>query len=421
MKWLQKSLQQENKIRWGFVFLLPLIMLFSCTVWTVIFSQFNQDYQELLEVIPVSMHSVEDADYKGEIRENRNPTIKLSILADIIRDDYKFYADANSRIANIFNKLSLPIPTATLPIGEKTEDEIQEENQLTTATPILPTQTKTLSKTSISQRTPTATLMATSTDYQASPSATNTPHSYIIPSASATKTINPTNTKIPAITPTQSPTLRPTRTQRENPFLTPSSTPSLTPTVSPTSTTINTSTSTPTPTSTSTPTATNFPTSTPVHTATNTPTGTPTPTNTLTPTSTDTQSSCIPPITDDGELPEGFVQAINPADNSTGYPISRNTIVITFNQQMPTSGGGSVEKSNSYKINVVGNVNQAISILSAVYNATAKTVTLTFDTSDSEWITSTWYEIGIRSGIHNLCGTPQSVKITTIFQTETTP
>jgi hypothetical protein len=425
MNTVQSSSKLEKKYRWGWVFLLPLFLIFSCTVWTVIITQLNQENQDTLEFIPVSMHSVEDADYSGETRELRNPTIKLSILSDIIRDDNQFLTDAEARIEKIFRAISLPIPTATHSFYQITNDETKSEDQLATVIPIRPTQTTFVTKPVKTQQSLTITLGSTSTVVQTSPSSTNTVVNNIFPTVSPTITINPTNTKIPVNTPTKSATLQPTKTPTQNPLLTPLSTSTQTPTTSitptPTSTSNHTATSTATPTSTQTPSATNSPTTTSIHTATNTPTPTNTPTATNTPTSTETQSSCIPPISDDGELPEGFVQTIDPTDNSSGFPISRNTIIITYNQEMPISGGGSVEKTNSYKLNVLGNVNQAISILSAIYNATTKTVTLTFDKNDSDWITNTQYEIGIRSGIHNLCGTPQSVEVTTVFQTETTP
>jgi hypothetical protein len=84
---------------------------------------------------------------------------------------------------------------------------------------------------------------------------------------------------------------------------------------------------------------------------------------------------------------------------------------------MPTTGGGSVERTNAYSINIEGITSQSIPILSVNYNNQLKNVLVTIDTSDSDWVIDTWYEITIKPSVHNKCGTPQGISVSTKFKT----
>jgi hypothetical protein len=217
--------------------------------------------------------------------------------------------------------------------------------------------------------------------------------------------VTPTNTPTPTTTPIHAPTGTTTSTPTDTPTLTP--TPTAVHTHTPTGTTTSTPTDTPTPTPTRTHTPTATPTHTPTGTATSTPTDTPTPTLTATPV-------CIDPVFDDGELPEGFVQSMDPDDDETGVPIHTTVIIVYYNQPM----GANVTAKGQYQIFQESSSSKKVHLTSATYNSVNYSVTLSFDNSDPDWIRNTWYNIQVKGGIKNACGTSQGGTVTTRFQTE---
>jgi hypothetical protein len=177
--------------------------------------------------------------------------------------------------------------------------------------------------------------------------------------------------------------------------------------VTTTFTTQSTATDTPTPTVTSTPTLT----STPL--VTDTPTLTPT--ATATPTSTPT---CSPPLPIDGELPDGYVQAIDPADGETNVPVSLDTVFIFYNQPMKNDGGGgSVELPVHYRLRNLDN-NHSLPILGVSYDPVTFVLAFVFDNADPDWTYGTLYEVSVQSSVRNICGQPQQGSVVTTFTTE---
>jgi hypothetical protein len=157
----------------------------------------------------------------------------------------------------------------------------------------------------------------------------------------------------------------------------------------------------------------------PTPTATLTPTATTgTPVNTPTATST---PGCTAPLPVDGALPDGFVANVVPADGTLNVPITTTTVKIYFNQPMMTGGGGgSAANPANYELKRSFD-DHAVSLLSAIYNASDYSVTLTFNSSDVDWNVRTWYYLKVKGGIQNACGSNQGKDVLTYFKTEDAP
>jgi hypothetical protein len=379
------------------------------------------------EFIPVSLHAKEVADYSADLRARRVPSVRISIIADAMRDHEPEAPDVPERFIAVKERLLTPVPSVTS-VPTLPGDRPSPTPPTRTMTPIPPT----LTATSTPTDTPTPTTIHTHTP-------TATPAHIRAPTATPTNTLMPTATRThtPTATPTHTPT--PTATRTHTPTATPAhiraptATPTntLMPTATRTHTPTATPTNTPTPTLTHTPTGmpTNTPTATPTHTPTATPTNTPTPTLTHTPTGTATSTPtdtptltptltatpvCIDPVFDDGELPEGFVQSMDPDDEETGVPINTTAIIIYFNQPM----GANVTATGQYQIFQESSSGKKVHLNSATYHSADYSVTLSFDNSDPDWIRDTWYNVEIKGGIKNACGTNQGGTVTTRFQTE---
>ncbi len=241
----------------------------------------------------------------------------------------------------------------------------------------------------------------------------------------------PTDTPTPTVTYTPAPTFTPTPTDTTTPTAsyTPMPTDTSTPTITstptdtptPTATFTQTATNTLTPTTTSTPTFTPTPTDTPTPTPTYTPTNTTTPSNTPTPSITPTPTAtpgCSGPLLVDGALPDGFVKDVDPSDGASNVSISRDWVKIYFTQPMKFDGSGnSVERKKHYHISRASD-NKEVAILSRSYDPANYVLTITFDTSDSDWNYGTLYNIIVDGSLQNACGTKQLDKVYTDFTTE---
>ncbi len=117
--------------------------------------------------------------------------------------------------------------------------------------------------------------------------------------------------------------------------------------------------------------------------------------------------ACSPPVFDDGQLPEGYVLSIDPAVGTLNFPMNRETITIYFNQEMDF---GTVDKVGEYELRM-DNFSDEVNILNAQYDNAAYALTLTFDTSDPDWIPNTWYDLKIKSGIRNACEQNQGQEV----------
>jgi hypothetical protein len=105
---------------------------------------------------------------------------------------------------------------------------------------------------------------------------------------------------------------------------------------------------------------------------------------------------------------------MDPDDEETGVPISTTAIIVYYNQPM----GANVTAIGQYDVFQESSPSKKVHLTSATYSSSDYSVTLSFDTSDSDWIRNTWYNIGIKGGIKNACGTNQGSTVTTRFQTE---
>lgn len=452
--------ETKRKHRKVLAFLLILLLALTCLIITLLPQWLAS--AKMPTLLPVNLHSSGEADYSVDPWPRRVPGISLAILKDIILDNEPYATDLADRLATVTAVLGSPIPTmtpafASAPTLVQTA-AVPTENisQIiaSTATQI-PNPTLSVSSTPTAARTPTVVMASsptpepTGTPNKVVPTRTPTPTSRIpgtltrTPTATQTLTYTPTNTPTvstapaathtptptttstltatptatytPAFTPTSTPTGTPTPTSTLTPTFTPTSTYTLT--FTPTFTPMNTPTDTPTPTSTHTPTATYTPTNTP------TPTATFTPTNTFTPTSTPTLSptpGCfVVPI--DGALPDGFVKDVDPADGATNVPITRDYVIIYFNQPMRNDGGGgSVEKPEHYHIynTATGKDINASNILSRSYNPIDYSLTIRFNTSDTNWQSNTLFNIIVDGTLQNACGDKQGGKVYTEFTTE---
>ncbi len=290
-----------------------------------------------------------------------------------------------------------------------------------------PTYTPTPTHTATSTPTHTATFTLTPTDTPTStPTYTPTPTDTATPTPTDTATFTPTPTDTPTSTPTYTPTPTDTATSTPTHTATFTSTPTDTPTSTPTYTPTPTDTATPTQTDTATSTPTDTPTNTATYTPTPTDTATPTPTNTATTTPTPTPTNtplptmtpgCSHPLPVDGTLPDGFLINVDPADGASNVSISRNSFTLYFNQPMLNDGSGdSVERAKYYDLrNTVADRN--VHILSRVYNPGNYSLTVTFDTTDSDWQAATLYNIIIDDELLNACDTEMSARVYTEFTT----
>jgi hypothetical protein len=450
--------QEETKHKRRKVVALYLILSLAFTCLMIILVPRWVASANAMTLLGVNLHSSAEADYRADPRPERVPGISLAILKDVILDNEPFATDWADRLATVTAVLRSPIPTmtpaftsapaliqtavvATQNISQVT---VSTATQIANPTPSVgstPTAAHTPTVITVSSPTPEPTW----TRNAAVPTRTQTPTSRIpgaatrTPTATQTLTYAPTNTPTvstpPAATPTptltSTSTLTATPTATYTPTFTPMSTPTGTPTptltftptftpsstYTPTFTPMFTPTNTPTPTSTHTPTATYTPTNTP------TPTATFTATNTFTPTSTPTLSptpGCsVVPI--DGALPDGFVKDVDPVDGATNIPITRNYVIIYFNQPMrKDGGGGSVEKPEHYHIynTTTGKDINASNILSRSYDPTDYSLTIMFDTSDTSWQSNTLFNIIVDGTLQNACGDKQAGKVYTEFTTE---
>ncbi len=83
-------------------------------------------------------------------------------------------------------------------------------------------------------------------------------------------------------------------------------------------------------------------------------------------------------------------------------------------------GGESIEKAKHYHLRNMDQ-NKEIGILAISYNPSNYSVTIIFDRSDPYWQSGTLYNIIIDESVRNTCGTNQSKKANTSFQTELSP
>ena len=281
--------------------------------------------------LPISLHSNEEADYSADPHPKYVPAIGLGILQDILTENTVSPEEVSARMATVTAVLNTPIPTATPAPGLRpaaTSVPLQPENP--TATQVM--NTESFRGTSTPTPSPTGTPAV---------SPTFTATIAIYPRASATSTRKPGDG---APEPVPSPT---------NVMVEPSDTPTK-PTSKPTPVPTKTKApESPTPTSTKpVPTNTTVPaSSTPQPTPTPKPTKTPAPTNTAIPPSStpippQPTNTPIPPSTCEPPTKNGFIDGFDPPDGST-VPANTDSIVISYNQPMETSGSGGVERKDS--------------------------------------------------------------------------
>ncbi|MEJ2350721.1 MAG: hypothetical protein P8Y03_13120 [Anaerolineales bacterium] len=450
--------ETRHKRRKVLALFLILLLVFTCLM--VILVPRWVASANAMTLLEVDLHSSAEADYRADTRLERVPGISLAILKDVILDNEPSATDWADRLATVTAVLGSPIPTMTpaltsAPALARTA-VVPTENVsqviASTATQ-LPNPTPSVSSTPTAAPTPTIITMASPTPESTAtrnlvvPTRTPTPTSRIratptrTPTATQTPTYTPTNTPTlptaPAASPTPTqtrvstltatptmtytPTFTPTSTSTGTPTSTPAPTftptSTYTPSFTPTFTPMNTPTDTPTPTSTHTPTATYTPTNTPTQTATCTPTNTFTPTST--PTLTPTPGCFVVPI--DGALPDGFVKDVDPGNGATDVSITRDYVIIYFNQPMRNDGGGgSVEKPEHYHIynTATGKDINASNILSRSYNPIDYSLTIMFDTTDTNWQSNTLFNIIVDGTLQNACGDKQAGKVYTEFTTE---
>jgi uncharacterized repeat protein (TIGR01451 family) len=124
-------------------------------------------------------------------------------------------------------------------------------------------------------------------------------------------------------------------------------------------------------------------------------------------------ASCIAP-----DPVNGYVTNTVPASGAT-VSITTSTLQVVFNQAMATVGGGSVEDPGHFDGKIANlTFGGDVPLLSAEYNVQTKTTTLTLDTSDPDWLPGSEYQITIKSGIQNGCGTNQGLDVLRNFFTQ---
>jgi hypothetical protein len=110
----------------------------------------------------------------------------------------------------------------------------------------------------------------------------------------------------------------------------------------------------------------------------------------------------------------------DPADGQTGVLLSDNTLTVTFDQPMSTEGGGSVLDIGNYdgKIDNITPGFGDVDILNVTYDPNSYTATLTIDTSDEDWVSGSQFQLTIKSGLENPCGTQMGTNEFVLFTTE---
>jgi Bacterial Ig-like domain len=111
----------------------------------------------------------------------------------------------------------------------------------------------------------------------------------------------------------------------------------------------------------------------------------------------------------------GFADSTIPANGTVNVPMATTTITIIYNQPMMASGGQSVDRVEKYSFNNIS-TNKKVSLVSATYNTTTYSVTLTIDITDADWQAASEYELTIKT-VENFCGAAQT-SITRTFTTE---
>ncbi len=402
--------ERPLKARRQIFLLVSLLFGLVCLGWVSV--QHWIDLHQINRTIGASLLARSTADYSNDRPKAMVAMVNLGIVRDVIRDHALEPDDLGSRLATVTAVLLQPVPTSThLPnYVTPTSGSTKPHTLIPSVSPVDKTVTATMVQTQI----------LTETRVSRTPTQVQTTAMTPSPAAS-TPTQLPTKTRTATkIQPTQPlPTHTPTKGRTSPAFtFTPTPTLSHTPTPSPSSTPTELPSPTPTPTLTPTPTPSNTPTPTPTPTpsATLTPTETATPvdtdTPTMTPTPTDTPSGCSAPLDSGGNLPDGFVQAVDPP-NGGSIPLSRNTITVYFNQNMNMSGNDT-EKSDHYNIHPSSGGN--LNILSILYNPSEMSVTLTFDMSHN-WVLGDSYSVTVKQNLTNACNTVQGHDVTTSFTT----
>jgi hypothetical protein len=390
--------------------LLAGVIVLSVTQWAG-----EGEIREQVAFIPVSIRAQVPENFGQDLPNLVVEEVLFNIISETLRDLEPEAQDIDDRVRLLETVIDQEIPTATPIFG----------SLFPSATPFLPSPTWTLtatlrpSSTSLPPAPPTATWTPTSTATLVPlPTFTPWPTVTLLPTASLTPsqipTLPPTLTSTPTYYPSPTWTLPPTPTASATLTLTPTFTPTDTPTPSPTHTPTYTFTPSPTPSDT--------PTFTPTFTPTWTPTWTPTATSTLTPSLTPTVTPlvCNPPLPVDGQLPDGFVEAADPAAGAV-VPYTLDTLVITYTQPMTWEGGvGSVRWPASYQL-INTRTGRSVEILNRVYDPGSYTVSIRINQSDKNWTYDSEYELVIAGSIRNLCGVVQGPDVSVTFSTEPEP
>ncbi len=105
---------------------------------------------------------------------------------------------------------------------------------------------------------------------------------------------------------------------------------------------------------------------------------------------------------------------MDPDDGETGVPINTTAIIVYYNQPMEAN----VTATGQYDVFQENSPSKKVHLTAATYDSADYSVTLSIDHSDPDWIRDTWYNVEIKGGIKNACGTGQGGTVTTRFQTE---
>lgn len=111
----------------------------------------------------------------------------------------------------------------------------------------------------------------------------------------------------------------------------------------------------------------------------------------------------------------GFVASITPANGAVNVPMSTTTITIVYNQPMMDTGGQSVDRVDKYLFSNQTTPGQ-VPMISVTYDPATFTATITFDNTDTSWLSGNLYELTIKP-VQNACGTSQTSVVRT-FTTE---
>ena len=110
----------------------------------------------------------------------------------------------------------------------------------------------------------------------------------------------------------------------------------------------------------------------------------------------------------------GFVQSTNPDNGATNVAMD-GVYIIHFNQPMMTTGGSSVLRTDKYLLKNETNPGVVPIINNITYDPLNYTVTLTIDTSNSNWTVSANYSLTIQA-VKNAVGVSQN-PVTRTFTT----